>query len=282
MLPIRRGARGAALLAVLAVALLGAVACDPPPPHPGGPTGACRPDPFTAEVVAGIDLFGGAAHHVTAAVYDDRSGCWYHLRRGQRMTTASVVKIEIMAATLLRAQDQGRGLTTWEAQKVGPMIYASDDAAATALWQDLGGVRGMSYWGDRLGLGATVETEPYWGLTTTTAEEQAGFVERLLQFGPLDAGRRGLAWYELKNIRPDQQWGIRAGVPAGWEVGHKNGFADSACCGWRANSVGYVADPAGGGYSIAIMTDGWGSLAQGIPMVEAVARYVARSLTPPA
>jgi hypothetical protein len=276
-----RTRRRLVIAALSAFGLLVAVACDPPPPPPGPPTGRCRPDPFTAEVQAGLDLFGGAAHHLTAAVYDDRSGCWYHLRRGSRVTTASVVKIEIMAAALLRAQDLHRGLTQFEATRVGPMIYASDDSAATALWQNLGGARAMQGYGARLGLTATDETEPYWGLTSTTAEDQAAFVERLLQGSVLEPARRGLAWWELKNIRPDQQWGVRSGVPAGWEVGHKNGFAPSPCCGWRVNSVGYVSDPAGGGYSIAVLSDGWQSLAQGIPLVEGVSRYVARSLTAP-
>ena len=265
-------------LGVLAIALLAAVACDPPKPPPAPPTGQCRPDPFDAQFQHDIDAFGAAAHHVTAAVYDDRTGCWYHLRQGQRVTTASVVKLEIMAATILRAQDQGRGLTQWEATKVGPMIHASDDASATALWTNLGGARGMSDWGARMGLGATVETEPKWGLSSTTAEDQAAFVHRLLQGDMLEPARRGLAWWELKNIRDDQRWGIRYGVPPGWEVGHKNGFAGSDCCGWRVNSVGYVADPAGGGYSIAILSDGWASLPQGVPMVEVVAGAVARSL----
>jgi hypothetical protein len=63
-------------------------------------------------------------------------------------------------------------------------------------------------------------------------------------------------------------------------VGHKNGFAGSGCCGWRVNSSGYVADPAGGGYSITVLSDGWGSLGEGIPLVEAVARVTAGSLAP--
>ena len=275
-----RPRRTVLLAVVAALALLGATACEPPRPPPAPPTGVCRPDPFTDEVRLGLDVFGAAGHHVTAAVYDDRTGCWYHLRQGQVMTTASVVKMEIMAGVLLRAQEQGRPLTRFEYTRLGPMIVNSDDTAATALWQNLGGARGMQGVGDRFGLGATNEIEPYWGLTTTTAQDQAAFVERLLQgAGPLDARHRGSAWWYLQHIRPDQQWGIRSGVPAGWAVGHKNGFAPSPCCGWRVNSVGYVADPAGGGYAIAILSDSWGSIAEGVPMVEAVSRYVAWSLT---
>lgn len=271
--------RRLALVGFVAVAMIAAVGCDPPAPPPAPPTGACRPDPFPPSFQHDIDVYGAAAHHVTAAVYDDRSGCWYHLRRGQVVTTASVVKIEVMAAAMLRAQDQGRGLTPREGDLIGRMISASDNTATTTLWRSLGGVRAMQSYGDRLGLQQTTETEPYWGLTATTAEDQAAFVERLVQGGvPLERARRGLAWVYLQLIRPDQQWGVRAGVPAGWAVGHKNGFADSACCGWRVNSVGYVADPGGGGYAIAVLSDGWGSMDEGIPMVETVAKQVAGSL----
>lgn len=268
-----------AVVALVSLAVVGLTACDPPPPPPTPPSGACRTQPFTDGFQRDLDAFGAAAHHVTAAVYDDRTGCWYHLRQGQRITTASVVKIEVMAATMLRARDQGRGLSRSEMDRIHPMITASDNAATSSLWRELGGVAAMRSYGARLGLTATDVTEPLWGMTSTTAEDQAVFVERLMQGGvPLDAGMRGLAWLYLRGIRADQRWGVRAGVPAGWEVGHKNGFAGSACCGWRVNSVGYVADPSGGGYSVAILSDGWGSMEQGIPMVEAVARQVAGSL----
>lgn len=267
------------MVVAVCVGLFAGAACEPPAPPPGPPTGTCRADPFTAEFQRNIDAFGAAAHHVTAAVYDDRTGCWYHLRRGQRVTTASVVKIEIMAATMLRAQVQRRALTNWELGNVTRMIHSSDNPSASALWVNLGGGAGMTGLGNLMGLTETTEAHPTWGLTSTTAQDQARFVHRLVQGDLLDANWRSLAWWELRNIRPDQRWGVRAGVPRGWEVGHKNGFAPSRCCGWRVNSVGYVADPAGGGYSVAILTDQWPSLARGIPMVEHVARTVAESLT---
>ncbi len=271
--------RPLAVVVLLAAVVLIAGACEPPPPPPGPPTGECKPDPFIPELQRELDALGAAAHHLTAAVFDDRTGCWYHLRRGQRVTTASVVKLEIMAAALLRAQDQGRGLSNWEFSKVTPMMHSSDDPAASALWVNLGGGPAMSAYGERLGLHATVETSPTWGLTTTTAEDQAAFVHRLLQGDLLTPSNRAQAWWQMLNIREDQRWGVRFGVPQDWAVGHKNGFYGSTCCGWRVNSVGYVADPDGGGYSIAILSDGWRSLGEGVPMVERVAGAVAASLT---
>ena len=253
--------------------------CLPTPP-PGPPTGDCRPDPFTPEVSAFLDGLGATAHHLTIAAYDDRSGCWYHFRPGQRVTTASVVKVEIMAGVLLRAQRAGRDLTTGERDRITPMIVRSDNASASALWSSLGGEAGMERIGAELGLGSTDEVAPIWGLSSTTAEDQARFLAGLAQGpSPLDERSRDRAWSFLTAITPSQRWGVRAGVPPTWVVGHKNGFAGSSCCGWRVNSVGYVADPGGGGYSIAILSDGWPDLARGIPVVEAGARVVAASLT---
>jgi len=266
--------------AVLTLAAVVTGACLPAKPPPGSPTGACRPDPFSADVVAVLDGFGAASHHLTVAVYDDRSGCWYHLRPGQRMTTASVVKVEIMAGTLLRAQQQGRGPTLSEHQRLVAMIGRSDDAAASSLWTALGGEPGMERMGSTFGLGATDEIAPTWGLTSTTAEDQARFLAALVHGpSPLDEASRTRAWGYLTDITPSQRWGVRAGVPPTWTVGHKNGFAGSRCCGWRVNSVGYAADPAGGGYSIAVLSDGWRTLAEGIPLVEGASRAVAAVLT---
>ena len=78
------------------------------------------------------------------------------------------------------------------------------------------------------------------------------------------------------NISPSQQWGIRAGVPRSWTVAHKNGFFGSSTYGYRATSVGFVADPAGGGYAIAIFTDA--GLADGVPLVRLIARAVSDEL----
>ncbi len=180
------------LITVVSVAMLGAVACEPPAPPPGPPTWQCAPDPFDAQFQRELDAMGAAQHNLTVAVFDDRSGCWYHLRQGQRVTTASVVKIEIMAATLLRAQDQGRGVSNWEMSKITPMIHSSDDPAATALWLNLGGAGPISAYGDRMGLVATVETEPKWGLTSTTAEDQPASCTSWCRAGC--STHRGVPW----------------------------------------------------------------------------------------
>ena len=270
-------------LVLLAAVLLVTAACEPPPPRADdSQLSHCRADPFAGAAVAYLAPVAGL-HDLTASVYDDRTGCWYHYRSGQRVTTASVVKMEILAGLELRAQNAERSLSPSEMKLAVPMIRVSDNHAATTLWNSLGGAAGMSRVGDAFGLSATNEVGPMWGLSSTTADDQAAFVERLVQgAGPLDAAHRGEAWAYLQLVRPDQRWGVTAGVPPGWSVGQKNGFADSNGTRWRINSVGYVADPGGGGYAIAILSDRWPTEAAGIPVVEAVSRAVAAVMTAPA
>ncbi len=45
---------------------------------------------------------------VTAAVFDTRTQCWYHLHLPMRITTASVIKAQVLGAVLLHAQDEHR------------------------------------------------------------------------------------------------------------------------------------------------------------------------------
>lgn len=243
----------------------------------------CRADPWADPAVNAAWEPLAAAHHLTASAFDDRTGCWYHYRPGIRVTTASVLKAEILAGVELRAQGEGRGLTPAEVAQVAPMIRVSDNASASRLFSSLGGAGGLSRVGDAFGLGQTEEIGPVWGLSSTTADDQAGFIERLLQGpGPLDTAHRASVWFFLKSVHPDQRWGVPVGVPAGWDVGLKNGFADSNGTRWRINSVGYVSDPGGGGYSVAILSDGWPSMADGIPVVNAVAARINATLaTPP-
>src|SRR3954462_3629861 len=77
----------------------------------------CRTDVFPASYVSALAR-AYPNQRVTAAVYDTRTHCWYQLPPTMRITTASVIKAGILANTLLRAQDRGRRLSSWEASRV--------------------------------------------------------------------------------------------------------------------------------------------------------------------
>jgi len=235
-------------------------------------------DPFTPEVKAAVaDRFGG--HHMTATAHDTRSGCTWRLNPGMRVSTASVVKVEVGTGVLLAAQRQGRGLNPGEQARLWPMITESANGPTTELWTALGGAPAMAQLDRTFGLGATTPSGPVWGLTSTTADDQVHLLRQVVlgEGGILDAAHRAPLVQAMGSVVESQRWGVTAGAPAGTVVRQKNGFAGSACCGWRVNSVG-VIEHVGGPVVLAVLSDGWASMAQGIPPIESVARAVNESV----
>lgn len=215
----------------------------------------------------------------TAAVYDQR-GCTYELNPDLRLTTASVVKLEIMAAVLLRAQRAGRGLTSWERSQIWPMITRSANAPASALFSSLGGAAAMERADDDFGLRDTTHPGGTWGLTTTSAADQVLLLREVVagEFGPLSDPYRAEARRFLTNVVASQRWGASAAIPAEWPVAQKNGFAPSRCCGWRLNSVGWIDRPGGPGWAIAVLSDGWPDSASGTIAVNELSRAINTAL----
>lgn len=276
--------RPALALLVLAVLLTGAptapvAAADVADQTPAEGRAACGQTPFTAEFDATLRA-RWPGQRFTASVYDRRTGCTYDYRSDLRITTASVLKAEIMAGILLRAQDEGRGLTEWEKANIGPMISRSADPEASALWSSLGGIAGMERVDRAFGLTQTDQNSP-WGITTTSARDRTSLMRQLLygDGGPLSASYRAIARSYLLSVVSSQDWGITAGVPANTAVPLKNGFYSSQCCRWRLNSSGAVE--IGAGYVVTILTDMWPNEAAGIEGNEFVARAINARLAGP-
>jgi hypothetical protein len=267
------------LTGVLATALLlvGGLPTGAAPTSTTRAVSACAPV-FTLAFSASLARdFPG--QRVTASVYDTRTGCWYSLNPNVRVTTASVIKAAVMGAVLLRAQDKGRGLTSWERARIGPMItYSYNNPQVSDLLGRVGGVRGMDRF-DRL-MGATDTTNSLaYGATWTTATDRTRIALGLLHGGPLRARGRAEAWRAMTRVTPTQRWGITAGVPAGWLVALKNGFYPMRGYGWRVGSTGFVRRAGTpDGYAVTILTDHNDSQAAGLRLVERVSRRVATSL----
>ncbi len=268
---MRRAALG--IVAVIAVVFATSVAATRPGAAAPATT-ACGPDPFT-----GLDAILAGSYpgqRFTAAVYDERTGCEFTFHPELRLGTASVFKVEIMAGVLYDAAVQGRGLTAYEDSLIAPMIEESANEPASELYQYLGGQAAFADFNNVFGLSDTDAAPPLWGNTQTTAADQVTLLRNVLPgtYGPLPDGYRQLARGYMTSVVPEQRWGVTAGVTPGWVVAQKNGFAPAACCGWRINSVGRVEDPRGGGYDIAILTDGWPDEGSGIVGNELVAQFV--------
>ncbi|HVM28301.1 MAG TPA: serine hydrolase, partial [Mycobacteriales bacterium] len=265
----KRLVRRSALLMALALAapLLGAAA----------PSSAAASSPPPSSCTARDPVPPGLADELaarypgrrfTAAVYEP-TGCTYSLNPDLRLTTASVVKTQIMTALLLRAQRQGRSLTTWERDRIWPMITQSADPPTNELWSSLGGREPVQAVARELGMHDTVHPDRYWGITTTSAADQVRLLRQVVpgEYGPLTAASRAEARHYLTSVVPSQRWGASARVPSGWTVAMKNGFYSSQCCRWRLNTAGWVERPDGTGWAVVVLSDGWSNDSEGIAAV---------------
>lgn len=216
----------------------------------------------------------------TASVHDHRTGCSYGLNPGLEVTTASVIKAQVLAGLLLQAQDAGRPLTAGEAEDITLMMQYSHNAPpASRLYAAVGGAAGMESIDGRFGISGTIHRDRY-GATLSTARDRTVLVEQLLTGGgPLGEAAVSLAWTTMSEVTPVQSWGITAGLPTGHQAALKNGFYPSRLSGWRVGTTGVVRDPHGGTYAVTVLTDRNPTESAGISLVEAITRRINAALT---
>ncbi|WP_406108063.1 class A beta-lactamase-related serine hydrolase [Streptomyces sp. NBC_01003] len=190
--------------------------------------------------------------------------------------TASIVKVDILAALLLRAQDAGRALTSQERAYAAAMIENSDNASATALWDSIGGADGLDAANLTLGLtGTRAGAGGEWGLTQTTAEDQLTLLRAV--FGTESAGSglseasRAYVVGLMGRTAADQRWGVSAAADSVSVCALKNGWLPRSATGlWDINSVGRVT-VGGKPYLVSVLSDGNATKEAGVALVERVA-----------
>ncbi|GAA0798806.1 hypothetical protein Sya03_49540 [Spirilliplanes yamanashiensis] len=226
-----------------------------------------------AALTKALDAYAKQAPEFSVSVRDNRTGRVYAYRGKEKYETASVVKVDILAALLLDAQDEDRELTANELALAQRMIRASDNDATTALFRVVGRTGGLARANKRLGLKSTV-VDSAWGLTRTTVTDQATLLGRLAaDSGPLDAGSRKLALGLMGTVQADQRWGVSAAARPGERTAIKNGWLPRSTEGgrWIINSVGRITGD-GVDVSVAVLSHGHGSMDAGIGAVEKVSR----------
>ncbi|WP_030613289.1 serine hydrolase [Streptomyces achromogenes] len=221
--------------------------------------------------------------HATAAVLDlDGTGRTTVVRGTDRTyDTASIVKVDILAALLLRAQDAGRPLSETERALAEPMIRRSDNAAANALWRRIGRASGLAAANERLGLTSTTGGPGgKWGLTRTTASDQIRLLRAVFDSGGtvrrgsggLDGDSRTYIRTLMGRVVSGQVWGVSAAGSPGSRAVLKNGWLQRSTTGrWDVNSVGEVS-VRGHRYLVAVLSDGNASMGDGVSLVERTAR----------
>lgn len=200
----------------------------------------------------------------------------------QKHITASVAKVNILAALLLRAQREGRSLTSWETSTAASMIQSSDNDSAAALWRRIGGGPGLTDANKALGLNSTkAGPDSLWGLTRTTAEDQLTLLTAVFaDHSPLSADSRDLIRTFMGRIDADQDWGVST-EGSRWHL--KNGWLQrSHSQRWAINSMGRV-EAHGRTFYLVVLSHGSPSMSHGISAVERATQSAVHAFcrTPP-
>ncbi|GLW74844.1 hypothetical protein Kpho02_71410 [Kitasatospora phosalacinea] len=189
--------------------------------------------------------------------------------------TASIVKVDILAALLL--QNDGV-LTGSQRSAAALMIEQSDNAAASTLFDAVGGAAGLDAANAAFGLTATVAgTDGFWGLTETTAADQARLLRVVFtEDSPLGSASRAYLAKLMGLVADGQDWGVSA-ADQGGAVELKNGWLSRDSTGlWVVNSIGRV-EYGGRSLLVSVLSDGSASEEAGIALVESVASAAVRS-----
>jgi hypothetical protein len=252
-------------------------------PTPTGPSPEELRRAERAKRVKALDTalkkYAGTVPEFSVAVLDRKTGETYAFRGSERYETASVVKVQVLACLLLKAQDAGRDLSATELSLARSMIRASDNNATTSLFGRLGRASGISACNKRLGLTQT-KVSGSWGLTRTTVSDQVKLLAKLVDpKGPLDAGSRKLAFTLMNTVLEDQDWGVPAVGATGEKTTVKNGWLPRSTEGnrWIINTVGRVTGD-DVDVSIAVLSHNHASMPGGIKVVEKAAKLTRQHL----
>jgi beta-lactamase class A len=238
-------------------------------------TPSARPD-LTAALAPEIRDDGG---HFAVAVDDLTTGSQDAYGGTEEFVTASIVKVDILVTLLYQAQEAGQALTDEDQDLATTMIENSDNDSASDLYYDVGGAEAIDDANRICGLSqTTVGTDDYWGLTTTTVDDQIRLL-RVVFTRPSQLSPASQAYVQslMSQVEPDQQWGVTAAADPGTRFMVKNGWLPNPDL-WEINSIGEVTHD-GQRMLIAVLSDDNASEASGISLVEAVAKTAANAMT---
>jgi hypothetical protein len=209
---------------------------------------------------------------VAVAVYDLSTGQFASYGGTHHFITASIVKADILSTRLYQLQQQGAVLSEGEQQLAVKMIENSDNKAATALYDDDGEAPGIDSANRVFGLTeTTVGANPYWGLTTTTVDDQIKLL-RLIFITPSALSPTSRTYIQglMGEVEPGQRWGVPSAADSGTWFAVKNGWLpDPTTKLWEINSIGKVTHH-GQSMLIAVLSTDNASESSGISEIESV------------
>lgn len=233
------------------------------------------------EVDAAVDpLLAGDDEHAAVAVDDLTTGETVACNGGDDdFVTASIVKVDILATLLYQSQQSGQPLTEDEQELATTMIENSDNDAASDLYDTDGGASAIDDANRVFGLTSTVVgTAGYWGLTTTTVDDQIRLLRQVFTSSSvLSSSSRDYITGLMSQVEADQQWGVPAAADDGTTFWVKNGWLPNPDL-WEINSIGDVTHD-GQHMLIAVLSEDNDTESGGISLVESIAQHAADAVS---
>jgi len=217
--------------------------------------------------------------HLAVGVIDTTTGAEAVYGAHRHFHTASIVNVDILAAVLLRSQQQGTPLTAAEAELAVPMMENTNDGDATDLLDLIGGSSAVEAANAALGLSHTsMGPAMYWGLTRTTIGDQLRLLSDLTSAGsPLSSASQDYELALMENVQPGQQWGVSAAASQGTTYAIQDGWMSDPAL-WVVNSIGVVWHD-GQRLLIAVLSSGQPTEADGIATDQVAAVAAARVIS---
>jgi hypothetical protein len=191
---------------------------------------------------------------------------YYHGHHGARTAPmASTFKVMLLATYLRRPSVRHRPIRHRDRRLLGPMIRRSDNLAATRV-RDIVGRHAI----ERLAHDAHMRQfryDPIWGLSRTSARDQARFMYRFERYLP--KRHRHYARRLLTRIVPAQRWGIGRVPMHGWKLHFKGGWGSGT--GAVDHQIAFL-DSHGYRVAVAILTTSSPSHGYGKVTLKGVAR----------
>jgi hypothetical protein len=235
-----------------------------------------------AGLVAGVrgqvaSYLADRGRHAAVAALDLNTGAELTYNASVRFETASIVKVDILAALLWQRQEEGGSggeaeLTAGQRTLAMRMITQSDNDAADDLYEQVGGATGLTRANRAFGLTDTTP-QSSWGLTRTTVSDQLRLLRVVSRPGPLAAPSRAYILDLMSQVERDQRWGVPAAAGEdATAVYVKNGWLSRSAdrYRWIINSIGRIVEP-GHDWLIVVLTNLNATMDAGVDLVQATA-----------
>ncbi|WP_219464152.1 serine hydrolase, partial [Nonomuraea rhizosphaerae] len=255
-----------------------------PTPAPGGDVAApgvvARSQVDTRALDQALGRYlRGRPGRAAVAVHDRTTGLRYAFREREPFLLASVAKVDILLALLLRAQREHHRLAPYHRDLAARMIRHSDNQCAHRLYTAIGGQSGLTRTLRRLGIRHTRPGSGlYWGSTRSRPSDQVKVLDALADpAGPVSAANRRYALTLMSSVTRSQTWGVgtldrKAALKNGWLPARVHGGL------WTVNSIGRLAVQ-GHELLVAVLSERSPAMSTGVTTVERVARLAVKHLT---